>query len=249
MGELLELVGLDADLADRRPHQLSGGQQQRVALARALAPAALARPAGRAVLRRSTPRCARRPGRRSPPRSPAAGATAVLVTHDQAEALSIADQVAVLRQGRLVQLTDPRTLYRQPTDLDVAAFVGEAVILDADVRSGVGALRARRPLRSSGPRPVTRCPTVRPGCCCAPEQLRLRAPGADAPVARVLRVDFYGHDSRVWLQLADGAAVSARLEGGDVPTAGDDVAISVRGVARVFPAAGRGRPGGGGRRR
>jgi iron(III) transport system ATP-binding protein len=54
-------------------------------------------------------------------------------------------------------------------------------------------------------------------------------------VARVRRVDFYGHDSRVWLELADGRTVSARLEGVDVPSSGDDVSIAVRGAARVFP--------------
>src|SRR3546814_1020808 len=62
-----------------------------------------------------------------------------------------------------------------------------------------------------------------------PEQLRLEATG-DGPVARVRSVDFYGHDSRIWLELPDGITVSARLEGADLPTAGDDVAISVHGT-------------------
>jgi iron(III) transport system ATP-binding protein len=57
------------------------------------------------------------------------------------------------------------------------------------------------------------------------------------PVARVRSVDFYGHDSRVWLDLPDGRTVSARLDGADVPAAGDDVSVSVRGVALAFPAA------------
>ena len=133
--ELLALVGLGAELADRSPHQLSGGQQQRVALARALAPepslVLLDEPFSSldAALREET-RLAVADALR------ATGATAVLVTHDQAEALSMADQVAVLRGGRLVQLTDPRTLYRHPRDLDVATFVGEAVVLDADIRDG-----------------------------------------------------------------------------------------------------------------
>jgi iron(III) transport system ATP-binding protein len=68
-----------------------------------------------------------------------------------------------------------------------------------------------------------------------PEQLRLAPPATGAPAARVRRVDFYGHDSRVLLELAGGGSVSARLEGADVPSAGDEVSITVIGAARVFP--------------
>jgi iron(III) transport system ATP-binding protein len=161
----------------------------------------------------------------------------VLVTHDQAEALSIADQVAVLRNGRLVQLTDPRTLYRQPRDLDVAAFVGEAVVLDADVRDDVahcvlGEVRGEWAGAGGG------LHEGRARVLLRPEQLRLVPPAAGLPVARVGRVDFYGHDSRVWLDLADGSSVSARLDGAEVPSPGDEVSITVRGAARLFPADG-----------
>ncbi|WP_369133030.1 ABC transporter ATP-binding protein [Modestobacter sp. I12A-02662] len=231
--ELLTLVGLDGALADRAPHQLSGGQQQRVALARALAPepslVLLDEPFSSldAALREETR------GAVSAALA-ASGATAVLVTHDQAEALSMADQVAVLRGGRLVQITDPRTLYRRPGDLDVAAFVGEAVVLDADVRDGrahcsLGALRYE-PASPGG------LPGGRARVLLRPEQLRLSAPVPTAPVARVRRVDFFGHDSRVWLDLPDGVRVSARLDGADVPAAGDDVSITVRGAALAFAA-------------
>jgi iron(III) transport system ATP-binding protein len=231
--ELLGLVGLDPDLASRAPHQLSGGQQQRVALARALAPqpslVLLDEPFSSldAALRDET-RLAVAAALR------AIGATAVLVTHDQAEALSIADQVAVLRGGRLVQLTDPRTLYRQPRDLDVAAFVGEAVVLDADVRDGV-AHCVLGEVRGEWSGAGGRLPEGPARVLLRPEQLRLVPPAADLPVARVRRVDFYGHDSRVWLDLAGGGSVSARLDGAEVPSAGDDVSIAVRGAARVFP--------------
>jgi iron(III) transport system ATP-binding protein len=232
VGELLALVGLDPSLADRSPHQISGGQQQRVALARALAPepslvlldepfssldAALREETRAAVSRALT----------------ASGATAVLVTHDQAEALSMADQVAVMRGGGLVQLTDPRTLYRRPGDLDVAAFVGDAVVLDADVRSGsahciLGVLPVEQAAAAVSDGPVR--------VLLRPEQLRLTAPAGELPVARVCTVDFYGHDSRVGLVLSDGRTVSARLDGGDLPVVGDVVAISVRGTALAFPA-------------
>jgi iron(III) transport system ATP-binding protein len=71
-----------------------------------------------------------------------------------------------------------------------------------------------------------------------PEQLRLGAPAAGAVSARVHDVDFYGHDSRVRLDLAGGPSVSARLEGADVPTPGDEVSVVVRGAAVPFPVAG-----------
>ncbi|MBM7808360.1 iron(III) transport system ATP-binding protein [Geodermatophilus bullaregiensis] len=224
---LLALVGLDAALADRSPHQLSGGQQQRVALARALAPepslVLLDEPFSSldASLREDTRRAVADALR-------ATGATAVLVTHDQAEALSTADQVAVLRGGTLAQLADPRTLYRDPRDLDVAAFVGEAVVLDGDavdgrVASELGELVLGRP-----------CPDGPVRVLLRPEQLRLSAgPG---PRARVRAVDFYGHDARVELELPSGRRVSARTEGGDLPITGAEVSVGVQGTAVPFPA-------------
>ena len=233
--ELLALVGLASDLADRSPHQLSGGQQQRVALARALAPepslVLLDEPFSSldATLRDETRAAVARA-------LTATGATAVLVTHDQAEGLSMADQVAVLRGGRLVQLTDPRTLYRHPRDLDVATFVGEAVVLDADVRDGLARCAlGTLPCEQAAGEPV---PDGRARVLLRPEQLRLSAPSPAGPLARVRTVDFYGHDSRVWLDLPDGRSVSARLDGADVPSVGDDVSITVRGVALAFPVSG-----------
>ncbi len=227
---LLELVGLDVALAERSPHQLSGGQQQRVALARALAPAPslvlLDEPFSSldAALREET-RAAVSAA------LDAAGATAVLVTHDQAEALSMADQVAVLRSGRLVQLTDPQTLYRNPQDLDVAMFVGEAVVLDADLRDGTAqcALGAV-PVDGAHPDGPARL-------LLRPEQLRLSPAGSvrDAVVAAVDGVDFFGHDARARLTLPGGVTVSARLDGNELPSAGAYVGVTVRGAARAFP--------------
>jgi iron(III) transport system ATP-binding protein len=140
--------------------------------------------------------------------------------------------VAVMRGGRLVQLTDPRTLYRRPSDLDVATFVGEAVVLDAEVLGGrahcaLGAVRCDGDIADGRARVLLR-----------PEQLRLssRASGGGGVGARVLVVDFYGHDSRIWLSLPDGGTVSARLDGSDLPSVGDEVVVTVRGTARAFPA-------------
>src|SRR5262245_53113405 len=133
--EALDLVGLDRRYAGRQPHQLSGGEQRRVALARALAP----RPA---VVLLDEPFSGLDASLRAETRAAvlgaltAAGATAVLVTHDQAEALSTGREVGVLRAGRLVQTATPTALYRTPADLDVARFVGEAVVLPGQARSG-----------------------------------------------------------------------------------------------------------------
>ena len=118
-GELLELVGL-ADLARRYPHQLSGGQQQRVALARAPAvepevvlldePFASLDPHMRARVGEEVQRILR-----------ASAATTLLVTHDQDEALSLADLVAVLRDGRIAQYATPHDLYPRPIDYELHA--------------------------------------------------------------------------------------------------------------------------------
>jgi iron(III) transport system ATP-binding protein len=75
-----------------------------------------------------------------------------------------------------------------------------------------------------------------------PEQLRLGAPGPRETVARVAGVDFYGHDSRAWLDLPGGIRVSARLDGADLPAAGDDVSVTVRGTALAFAATGAPEP-------
>ena len=134
--EALDLVGLGSGYAARRPHELSGGEQRRVGLARALAPkpriVLLDEPFSGldAHLRAET--------REAVTRALAAeGATAVLVTHDQAEALSMGHEVAVLRSGRLAQTATPTVLYRAPVDLDVARFVGDAVVVPGTARSGV----------------------------------------------------------------------------------------------------------------
>src|SRR5690349_906581 len=136
LAELMELAELPIGLAERQPFQLSGGQQQRVAIARALAPrptvvlldepfsgldAGLRVSAGRAVTRVLRH----------------AGATALLVTHDQGEALSLADQVAVMRAGRVVQLDSPAGLYERPADPEIAGFVGGASVVPGTVRSGL----------------------------------------------------------------------------------------------------------------
>jgi putative spermidine/putrescine transport system ATP-binding protein len=126
--EMLELVGL-SDLADRLPLHLSGGQQQRVALARALVfePRALLLDEPLSALDVATRVAMREEIRRIQRR---ANIATLLITHDQDEALSLADRVAVLRDGRLIQYAPPQEIYDRPADAFVAGFVGRANLLN-----------------------------------------------------------------------------------------------------------------------
>ncbi len=150
VSELLEMVGLGG-LAKRFPHQLSGGQRQRVALARALAiepglvlldePFSSLDASLRSSVRADVQDVLRR-----------AGTTAILVTHDQDEALSISDHVAIIRKGCIGQIDSPHDLYAHPADPELAAFLGEGNLLDGVVqgRSVVTALGTLALLQSKG---------------------------------------------------------------------------------------------------
>ncbi len=235
--ELLQLVGLQG-LAKRFPHQLSGGQQQRVALARALAPEP-----GLVLL--DEPFDALDAGLRAQVRGEvrealrAAGATALLVTHDQEEALSLADTVAVMRGGRIVQAADPQTLYRDPVDAAVAAFVGEAVLLEGQLDGDYAETSlGRLATRGAGAADATRATVM-----LRPEQILCQAPGltaaADGPRGRVLSTAFYGHDATARIALEGGdREILARAVGHQLPDPGDEVAIAVEGTALAYPASG-----------
>ncbi|SCL28311.1 iron(III) transport system ATP-binding protein [Micromonospora pallida] len=223
--EVLDLVGL-AGYGARMPHQLSGGQQQRVAVARALAPrpplVLLDEPFSaldaklRAELRADVRQALH-----------ADGATGVLVTHDQGEALSMADAVAVMDAGVIVQCGTPAEVYRDPADPWVARFVGDAVLLPATVDDDMAVTPlGRLPLR--GPAAGgTATILVRP------EQIRI-APSGGAP-ATVVRQDFHGHDALTTLRLDDGTVLTARTldEGTGLP-AGAQVAVTVQGQVRAY---------------
>ncbi|MGH3909550.1 MAG: ABC transporter ATP-binding protein [Pseudonocardiaceae bacterium] len=228
--EMLDLVGLGG-YGTRMPAELSGGQQQRVALARALAP-------GPALVLLDEPFSALDTGLRAALREDvrqalhATGATAVLVTHDQQEALSTADVVAVLRGGSIVQAGTPADLYSTPRDLEVATFVGEAVLLDAVLR---GADAADCALGTVPVRAAERVPGSRGTVVLRPEQLLLGPPESGVP-ARVEGVIFYGHDALVRLALADGSVpVTARTMGGHRLQADDQVGLTVSGAVSFFP--------------
>jgi iron(III) transport system ATP-binding protein len=226
----LATVGL-AGLGERTPDQLSGGQQQRVALARALAPEPdvilLDEPFSNldADLRVSVREDVRQILR-------GAGMTAVLVTHDQEEALSIADRVAVLLDGRIVQAGSPEELYHRPASRTIADFIG-------DVQFVPGEASGRRaktvlgdiPLHGSFDGPVD--------VMLRPEMLRLSPVGApehqEGTPATIVSRAFFGHDQLLTLQLDSGQMLKARLGayGGFRP--GDRVLVSVRGGALAYP--------------
>ena len=236
VAELIEMVGLAGEYANRFPHELSGGEQQRVALARALAPAPrlvlLDEPfsALDAALRQAVRDTVAAALKR-------AGATAVMVTHDQAEAFSMGDHVAVLRMGRIAQIGDPVSLYRHPADPALAQFVGEAVLIPGVAAEGrATSALGTFPLAVGMEGPVEGSVEV----MIRPEQIRLTAPGAvGSRPALVCDVTFYGHDAVVRLTLSGepGGSISARLFGQDVPRPGQAVGVAVEGEVIAYPAA------------
>jgi iron(III) transport system ATP-binding protein len=238
VAELLELVGLPQSYATRAPQQLSGGQQQRVALARALAPSPglvmLDEPFSSldAALRVETREAVARA-------LAASGATAVLVTHDQAEALSMGHEVAVLWRGRLVQTAAPQTLYRRPVTRELAAFVGEAVLLPGRVSAGRAHCALGDLPLAEGMRPEDGDVDV----MLRPEQIDVLAPDAatSALEALVREVTFQGQDAALTLELATPSAaatattIRARVPGYRTPRPGERVRIAVGGEVNVYP--------------
>jgi iron(III) transport system ATP-binding protein len=233
--ELLTLVGL-AGLQRRHPHELSGGQQQRVALARALAvspslvlldePFASLDAALRTSVRADIARVLR-----------AAGTAVVLVTHDQQEALSLADQVAVLRAGRVAQAGPPHEVYARPADPDLARFLGEANLVPAD-------LRGSEAVTALGALPTAVAAWTSGTALIRPEQIMVSdASGAGEGVAAVVAGQTYhGHDSMVTLRPPAGCGadeIRARVPGTKVFSPGDTVMLRAVGPVHTWPASGR----------
>ena len=208
--EALELVDMTS-FAKRRPGQLSGGQQQRVALARALVlnPAVLLldEPLGAldAKLRRSLKVELKALQER-------VGITFLYVTHDQEEALTMSDRLAVMNAGRIVQIGTPRQVYEEPADTYVADFLGAAnlmeiqVVAEGALRLGDFALTARR------------CEATVPGTAHAvirPERVRIEehgSAGENRVPAMVERVVFLGSATEVLLRLAPGNSLQALMQ-------------------------------------
>ncbi len=228
--ELLELVGLHA-FADRYPDQLSGGQRQRVALARALAPRPkvllLDEPFGaldarvRQELRRWLDELHRE-----------LGVTSLLVTHDQEEALELANEVVVMRLGRVEQIGTPDQIYNQPASPFVAGFVGASnvlrgVVWEGHVHFGHSAVAGAYHLEDG----VEALAYVRP------HDVEITAePGAMSfPVTVERRIDL-GWMSKVHLRLEDGQLLLAQLPNEEIEgvRSGKQMYANLRN-AKVFP--------------
>ena len=221
VGEALELVHLEG-LGRRRPHELSGGQRQRVALARAI----VTRPR---VLLLDEPLSALDKALRSEMQvelrriQREVGITTIFVTHDQEEALTLSDQIGILRAGRLVRSGAPRALYHAPEDRFTASFLGEANFFDGTpeeqgLRLGDGTLLPWPGQRVAGVRALP----VRP------EEMTI-APAGTAPVAgscaisgSLLRISFSGPTAvcRVGAQGREFSVLVKNSELAGIPDAG-----------------------------
>jgi len=225
VADVLAIVGL-TELEKRMPHELSGGQQQRVALARALAPepdlVLLDEPfsnldAGLRVRVRSEVRSILK----------AAGATAIFVTHDQEEALSLVDQVAVMMHGVVQQVASPQQLYHQPATREVAEFVGDANFLpgeaeDYRVICELGTLQLQ--YASHGPVDVL----IRP------ENVSVK-PAPSNSSHRVTDVLFFGHDQLVAVSTPSGLTLHTRVGPVYNFAIGQPVDIQVHGLVMAYP--------------
>jgi len=237
--DLLDMVGLTG-FEHRYPHQLSGGQQQRVALARALA----VQPA---LVLLDEPFASLDVGLRASLRADVAqvlhdaGTTALLVTHDQDEALSLADRVAVIRGGRIAQCAEPRQLYESPADAAMARFLGAANLLDGQVADH----QACTPLGDLALR--ADCPGARPAVAAVvlirPEQLELGGPDGPGLAGRVAGWEYHGHDALVRVESAEpgGPLLLVRVAGGGPFALHDPVRVVAHGPVVAWPRRGEAR--------
>lgn len=241
--QMLEMVGLSG-LSKTRPHELSGGQQQRVALARALAPEP-------ALVLLDEPFSSLDASLRSDLRGQVRsllreiGTTTILVTHDQEEALSLADRVAVMADGILQQVDAPWAIYQTPANLTVARFVGDLVELPVLALDGTV---ARTPL---GDVPLSDADAdsnayVAPTdarVILRPEQLVIVAErpvhesieGRPRGTAGIVQsISYHGHDSLTTVRLADATSIAVRTPGGVGVAPGDHVRVVVTGPGRLL---------------
>lgn len=230
--ECLALVGL-ADRKAAYPHELSGGERQRVALARALAP-------DPDVILLDEPFASLDAALRSSLRDEVAGilreagASALLVTHDQQEALSLADVVVVMRDGIVEQTGSPETVYARPATRWVAEFLGAADVLPGQVAGDtVECELGRFPVVDDGRHEGAVQVVIRPE---AVELQPLDGERAAAAPARVLGSSFFGHDQVVQVELASGRHVQSRNPGYRAWPVGDHVDVVVQGPVSVVPA-------------
>ena len=226
---LLDMVGLQG-LEQRMPHQLSGGQQQRVALARALAsepelilldePFSNLDPSIRARVRSEVKQLIQ-----------SIGITAIFVTHDQEEALSLAEQIAVMIDGQIQQVGTPETVYTRPTNRLVGEFVGGANFLHGVAGDGFVECELGRLLLNPGF-------TGRAELMVRAENLAIDE--SDGEPAEVVSIDYYGHDEMVTVRLKSGNLLKVRLLATPGIVEGQKIGVRLKGDALVFPAAGAG---------
>ena len=221
--ELLGLMGLDTSLARRYPNQLSGGQQQRVALARALAPNPM-------VLLLDEPLSALDAKVRAKLRGEVRNLqkrldiTTIMVTHDQEEAMEMADRVVVMNEGRIEQVGTPTDLYYRPANLFVADFLGKMNVLRLEEKGVVPPRLAGRLLSVEGEQPKnTEFVYVRPE---AVEVLTDLRPGTNRFPGRVNKTTFLGNLTRVELEVGkQHLAAELRYKGASSLQPGQEVTV------------------------
>jgi iron(III) transport system ATP-binding protein len=224
--ELLALVRLDG-YESRMPHELSGGQQQRVALARALA-------AEPDLILMDEPFSNLDPSVRTEVRHEVrtllkdVGITAIIVTHDQEEALSLAGEVAVMQEGHILQFGTPAEVYGNPANRAVGEFVGAANFLP-------GTVKGNTVETALGVTPVA-------ATFEGPADVMLRAEGlaiseSDGAEAEVVDIDYYGHDQMVTARLTTGDLVRIRVLSAPGIEPGSKIGVLIKGEVFVFPRA------------
>lgn len=232
--ELLTLIDLP-HLGDRRPHQLSGGQQQRVALARALAPAPQ-------LILLDEPFSALDAHLRVDLREEvrellcSLDTTTLLVTHDQSEAMALADHLIVMRAGRVVSAGDPRTVYDSPADAELGRFLGDSTVLPGTVESHHGQSMVRCAIGLLHPTSTDlaagRCQVL-----VRAENLRIQSLETAAESAgSVVSQSFSGHDSLLRVQLSSGPLVAVRMTGSQLYHVGEEVSVVTLGASPDIPA-------------
>ncbi len=212
--DMLRLVRM-TELKNRQTSQISGGQQQRVALARALAPhprvLLLDEPLSALdlKLRKEMQIELKRLQHQT-------GITFIFVTHDQEEALTMSDRVAVMNQGRILQVGSPRAIYDHPAERFVADFIGETNFLEADI---VSAANGEATVRLSSGRtvpataPEGAAPAGRVTVVIRPEHARLARSGGDAPLSgRLENVVYFGTDTHYHLRLDGDVPFVVRMQ-------------------------------------
>ncbi|HVO02467.1 MAG TPA: ABC transporter ATP-binding protein, partial [Candidatus Cybelea sp.] len=230
---MLKLVQMEP-MRNRKVHQLSGGQQQRVALARALAP----RPK---VLLLDEPLSALDLKLRKEMQielkrlQHETGITFIFVTHDQEEALTMSDRIAVMSKGRILQIGTAAEIYEHPTERFVADFIGETNFIEAEVIQRIGTQgRIRLPSGIALPHELSHEAAVGGKVTLAirPERIDLVKPGAECHLAgRVENIVYFGTDTHFHIDLESGGEVTVRVQNRrgrqDVLKTGDAVGLRI----------------------